>query len=146
MVEQHRVTTEELQASNEELRATTEELETSREELQAANEELLTLNEELREKVMEVSRSHSDLQNLIVSTQIATLFLDRQLRIKRFTPSTQGLFNLLPTDLDRPFQHITHTLRDDRLTADAQQVLATLQPVAREVECTGGAWYLVRLL
>ena len=146
MVEEHRVAAEELQASNEEARAAAEELETSKEELQSANEELQTLNAELRHKVVEVSQAHDDLQNLIVSTQIATLFLDRQLRIKRFTPSTEQIFNLLPTDLNRPLQHITHTLRDHRLVADAQQVLATLHPVSREVQSTTGCWYILRLL
>jgi len=145
-VEEQKSANEELQAINEELRATTEELETSKEELQSVNEELTTLNLELRHKVDEVSQAHDDLQNLIASTQIGTLFLDRQLRIKRYTPSVEGIFNLLPTDLQRPIGHVTHTLAYDQLAADAAQVLQTPQGITREVPSAHGQWYLVQML
>ncbi|HET9220884.1 MAG TPA: CheR family methyltransferase, partial [Roseiflexaceae bacterium] len=108
--EEHKAANEELQAINEELRATTEELETSREELQSINEELTTINQEMRHKVEEVGQSNNDLQNLMASTQIATIFVDRELRIKRYTPSAQAIFNLIPSDINRPLAHITHQL------------------------------------
>src|SRR5712691_11925904 len=95
---------------NEEMRSTTEELETSKEELQSVNEELTTVNHELKSNVEELSRTNSDLQNLMASTDIGTIFLDRQLRIKRFTPSAQSVFNLLPADVGRPISDITHKL------------------------------------
>ena len=145
-VEEQKSANEELQAINEELRAASEELETSKEELQSVNEELTTVNLELRHKVDEVSQAHNDLQNLIASTQIGTLFLDRRLRIKRYTPGVDGIFNLLPTDLNRPIAHVTHTLAYDRLTADAVQVLETSQGITREVRSSGGQWYLVQML
>jgi two-component system CheB/CheR fusion protein len=145
-VEEQKSANEELQAMNEELRAATEELETSKEELQSVNEELTTLNLELHHKVDEVSQAHNDLQNLIASTEIGTMFLDRQLRIKRYTPSVEGLFNLLPTDLNRPLGHVTHTLAYDQLAADAAQVIETRQGVSREVASARGHWYLVQML
>lgn len=97
--EEHKAANEELQALNEEARATSEELETSKEELQAVNEELSTINQELKHKIEEVSLANNDLQNLIAATQIGTLFLDRELRLTRYTPSAEAIFNLLPTDL-----------------------------------------------
>src|SRR5215211_1998994 len=103
---------------NEELRSASEELETSKEELQSVNEELTTVNHELKEKVDEISRSNSDVQNLMSSTDIATLFLDRALRIKRYTPRVQELFNIIPSDAGRPLEHLTHKLDYDRLTED----------------------------
>src|SRR3712207_3864021 len=131
-VEELKASNEELQAINEELRAATEELETSKEELQSVNEELTTVNLELRHKVDEVSQANNDLQNLIASTQIGTLFLDRQLRIKRYTPSVNGIFNLLPTDINRPIEHVTHSLGYDQLAADAARVLETPQGITHE--------------
>lgn len=91
----------ELQAMNEELRSATEELETSREELQSINEELTTVNSELKGKVEELAQANSDLQNLMLATSIATIFLDRDLAVKRFTPQAVELFNLRPADLGR---------------------------------------------
>ena len=142
--EEYKAANEELTAINEELRAAGEELETSKEELQAVNEELQTVNQELKARVDEGSQANNDLQNLIAVTEIATLFLDSELHLTRYTPSVERIFNLIPTDLHRPFAHITHTLRDDRLVADAQEVLATLQPIEREVASTTGQWYLMQ--
>jgi len=143
--EEYKAANEELQAINEELRAASEELETSREELQAVNQELSTVNQELKTRVDEVSQANNDLQNLIAATDIATLFLDRELRLMRYTPSAEGIFNLLPTDLHRPLAHITHTLRDERIAADAAQVVRSLTPIEREVASAEGRWYLLRL-
>ncbi|MFL5800924.1 MAG: PAS domain-containing protein, partial [Roseiflexaceae bacterium] len=145
-VEEHKAANEELQAINEELRAATEELETSKEELQSVNEELTTVNQELKHKVEEVSQSNNDLQNLIASTEIGTIFVDRELNIKRYTPSTQALFNLIPADINRPLGHITHKLNYDQLHADTASVLETLIKIEREVLSQEGRWYLARLL
>ena len=95
---------------NEELRSATEELETSREELQSINEELTTVNQELKSKVDELGHANSDLQNLMAATAIATVFLDRELRITRYTPSAVELFNLIPADLGRPLSDLRHRL------------------------------------
>jgi two-component system CheB/CheR fusion protein len=145
-VEEYKAANEELQAINEELRATTEELETSKEELQSANEELITVNQELKHKVEEVSQSNNDLQNLMASTQIATIFIDRELRIRRYTPSTEAIFNLIPTDINRPLAHITHKIDYAHMSDDVAGVLRTLSRTEREIQSQDGHSYLARLL
>ena len=105
--EELKASNEELQAMNEEMRSATEELETSKEELQSVNEELITVNHELKSNVEDLSRANADLNNLMASTDIGTIFLDRQLRIHRFTPSAQKIFNLHPGRLGRPLSDIT---------------------------------------
>jgi two-component system, chemotaxis family, CheB/CheR fusion protein len=144
--EELRASNEELQAINEELRSATEELETSKEELQSVNEELTTVNQEYREKIDEVGRANSDLQNLMASTDIGTIFLDRALQIKRYTPRAQQLFNITPSDIGRPLEHFTNKLEYGLLTDDAEQVLRTLQTKEREVQSKDGEWYLARLV
>ena len=152
-VEQFEVSTEELKASNEELqaineelRSASEELETSKEELQSLNEELITVNHELKDNIEEVGRVNSDLQNLMSATNIATIFLDRALNIKRFTPPITQIFNMIPTDIGRPLAHVTHNLNYEALPADAEAVLKTLQSQEREItSATGEDVYLVRL-
>lgn len=143
--EEMRSTNEELQSTNEELRSTMEELETSKEELQSINEELVTLNQENRHKVEELSQISSDLQNLIVATDIPTLFLDRALRILRFTPRLGDLFNVRATDRGRPLSDLTHRLKDCDLIATASQVLADLRAVEQEVRDDQGRWYLLQM-
>lgn len=145
-LEELKASNEELQAINEELRSATEELETNKEELQSVNEELTTVNYELKETLDEMSRANSDLQNLMISTNIATIFLDRHLQIKRFTPEAQKLFNIIPSDAGRPLSHLTHMLEYQDLTKDANEVLKTLQTVEREVKSTENHWYIARLL
>ncbi len=142
--EELKASNEELQAMNEELRSATEELETSKEELQSINEELTTVNHELKSNVEELSRANSDLQNLMASTDIATVFLDRQLRIKRFTPRLQEIFNVIAADIDRPLSDITSKLRYPGLSEDAQQVLDTLSKREREVQ-SDGRWFIARI-
>ncbi|HVT26549.1 MAG TPA: CheR family methyltransferase, partial [Lacipirellulaceae bacterium] len=137
---------EELQSANEELRSTLEELETSKEELQSMNEELQTVNQENRHKVEELAQLSSDLQNLMAATDIATLYLDRDLRILRFTPKVSELFSVRLTDRGRPLSDLTHRLGYGDLQADAQQVLKNLVPVEREISDMTGRWYLTRLL
>ncbi len=144
--EELKASNEELQAMNEELRSATEELETGREELQSINEELTTVNQELKSKVDELGRSNNDLQNLMASTDIATIFLDRELRIKRYTPSAVSIFRLIPGDLNRPLSDLTHRLDYADLSGDAAQVLERLTPVEREVRDADGRWFLARVL
>jgi two-component system CheB/CheR fusion protein len=151
-VQQYESSQQELQAANEELRSMneeyksmTEELETSKEELQSVNEELKTVNQELEEKVEQLRKANSDLKNVMASTQIGTLFLDRELRIQRYTPRVEKLFNIRPEDEDRPIGEITHHLDYDRLEADVEDVLDNLQPIEREVRTDEGEWFLVRI-
>ena len=145
-LEELKASNEELQAINEELRSATEELETSKEELQSVNEELTTLNHELKRKVDEISHANSDLQNLMTSTDIGVVFLDRELNIKRFTPRAQDLFNVIPSDIGRPLVHLTHRLDCDYLWEMTQSVLQTLRSVEREVRSRDGRCYLARWL
>ncbi len=145
-VEELKASNEELQAINEELRSTTEELETSKEELQSVNEELTTVNFELKEKVDEISNSNLDLHNLITSTDVSTIFLDRELNIKRFTSPVQSLFNIIPSDVGRPLAHLTHRLAYENLAADAGEVLRTLHPFEREVQSADERWHIARII
>jgi two-component system, chemotaxis family, CheB/CheR fusion protein len=151
-IEEYESSTEELKASNEELqsmneeyRSATEELETSKEELQSVNEELQTVNNELQSKLDEISRSHSDLENLMSATDIATLFLDRELRIRHYTPGMRDLFNIMPGDRGRPIKHLTHSLRYTQFFEDVEAVLRTLVPIEREVQGEEGGWFLLRM-
>jgi two-component system CheB/CheR fusion protein len=143
--EELRASNEELQAINEELRSSTEELETSREELQSVNEELRTVNQELKIKIEELSNSNNDFQNLLNSTDIGTIFLDRSLRVKLFTPSVREVFNLIDADLNRPLADIATKLDFEGLQADVERVLDTLQTVEREFETDKGKWFLMRI-
>jgi two-component system CheB/CheR fusion protein len=143
--EELQASNEELQAMNEEMRSAAEELETSKEELQSVNEELTTVNHELKQKIEEVSRVNNDLQNLMAATDIGTIFLDRQLRIERFTPPVCDVFNLQSGDLGRPIGDITHKLNYDGLLDDAQEVLDRLAPIEHEVVATNGRNLLARI-
>jgi two-component system, chemotaxis family, CheB/CheR fusion protein len=136
---------EELQSANEEQRAATEELETGREEIQSINEELTTINQEHQSTIEELKRTNGDLQNLIESTGIGTIFLDRSMRIRRFTPTTSALFNFVAADQGRLLSDITHRLDYDRLVEDVVGVLESLEPVEREVEAETGETYLLRI-
>ena len=144
--EEMRASNEELQSANEELRSTMEELETGKEELQSINEELQTVNQENRHRVEELAQVSSDLQNLFKATDIATLFLDRNMRILRFTPRVGELFNVRNTDRGRPLADLTHRLGYSGLLDDAQKVLDTLVRIEREVESEDGRWHLIRVL
>jgi two-component system CheB/CheR fusion protein len=144
--EELKASNEELQAINEELRSTTEELETSKEELQSINEELITVNHELKTKVEETGKINDDLHNLIASTDIATVFVDRAMSIKRFTPHATKLFNLIPTDVGRSLLDITHRLDYATLAGDAAEAFQSLRLIEREVRSQEGRWYLARVL
>ncbi len=121
-------TTEELQSSNEELQSSNEELTTSKEELQSMNEELQSLNAELQATVGELSRTSNDMKNLLDSTEIATLFLDDRLNVRRFTPEAAKLVKLIPGDLGRPVTDLAFDIEYPTLQADAREVLRTLAP------------------
>lgn len=138
---------EEYQAINEELQSANEELETSKEELQSVNEELRTVNSELAYRVNELAKANSDLKNLLESTQIATIFLDNDLRVNTFTPSATDIFHLIETDLGRPLAHIAARIVHDEMEEDVRRVLRTLKAVEREVgDPRTGARYLLRVL
>ncbi len=127
------------------MRSAAEELETSKEELQSVNEELTTVNQELKIKIEELRLSNSDFQNLINSTDIATIFLDRSLRLKLTTPRATDVFNVLRSDIGRPLSDITSRLRYDQLESDMKQVLDALQPIDREVQTVDGRWHQMRI-
>jgi len=145
ITEELRASNEELQSINEEYRSTAEELETSKEELQSINEELQTLNNELKLKLDAVSRAHNDLQNLMSSSDVATLFLSANLRINRFTPRLADLFSVTAGDEGRPIADFTHRLEYGELAADAKRVLADLTPAERTIRSQEGRWYLMRM-
>ena len=140
-----RAANEELQSLNEEYRSTAEELETSKEELQSVNEELQTVNTELRIKLEDTARAHSDLENLLSATHIATLFLDRNLCIKRFTPRLTEIFNVKEHDHGRPISDFSHNLEYGDLADHARGVLVNLMPVEYEVKTTAGETLMVRV-
>jgi two-component system, chemotaxis family, CheB/CheR fusion protein len=144
--EELKASNEELQSANEELRSTLEELETSKEELQSINEELQTVNQENRHKVAELAALSTDLQNLMAATDIATLFLDRDLRILRFTPQVSELFNMRQIDRGRPLSDLTSRLGYEALETDSRRVLNRQTPIVREVQDKDGRWYLTRIL
>ena len=132
-IEQLEMGNEELQASNEELMSSNEELQSTNEELQSVNEELYTVNAEYQSKITELTELTNDMDNLLASTDIGTIFLDGQLRIRKFTPQIAESFNLLPNDVGRPIESFAHTLDLPDLGADLRRVLATGERVEREV-------------
>jgi PAS domain S-box-containing protein len=138
---------EEYQSINEELQATNEEMETSKEELQSLNEELSTINAELRGKVEELDQAGSDMENLLASSKIAVIFLDRKLVIKKFSPAMAGILNLIPADIGRPFRHLVGTLDWTGLPDDARTVLDKFVSIERETASVeNGRRYLMRVL
>ena len=143
--EELRSANEEYQSTNEELQSANEELETSREELQSVNEELLTVNNEFQNKIDELSVINDDMMNLLNSSNIATIFLDNALQIKRYTPDATRIFNLIGTDVGRPLGHVTSNLQMENLVERAQKVLETLIPYREAVQTRDGHWYSLRL-
>jgi two-component system CheB/CheR fusion protein len=146
MREEMQTSQEELKSANEELQSTNEELTTSEEELQSMNEELHTVNQELRNRLDEFTRTSNDIKNLLDSTGIATLFLDSNLCVRRFTSETSKVTQLIPGDVGRPISDIASALLYPELAEDARQVLRTLVRVEREIPTPGGNWFAARIL
>ena len=147
VVEELRSANEELHSVNEELQSTNEELETSKEETQSVNEELHTVNSQLQDKVEELDRVNSDLKNLFDSTQIATVFLDRFMVVRSFTPAIASMYSLIPSDVGRPLSDIVSHLSYTGLREDTFHVLKTLQPLERQVgSLDGQIHYILRIL
>jgi two-component system CheB/CheR fusion protein len=144
--EELKSTNEELQSTNEELQSTNEELETSKEEMQSLNEELQTVNAELQGKLEQLARANDDMNNLLNGTDIATVFLDRDLNIKRFTEQTKRIMRLIPSDVGRPIGDLVSKLNYAHLVEDAREVLRTLVFKEAELRSEDGAWFLSRIL
>ncbi|RQQ35783.1 CheR family methyltransferase [Burkholderia stagnalis] len=144
--EELKASNEELQAINEELRSATEELETSKEELQSINEELTTVNAELKSKVEETGKINDDLQNLIAANDIGTIFVERNICIKRYTPRATDVFSIIPSDIGRSLLDITHRLEYDKLPDDAAEAFDSLRLIERELRSNDGRWYLARFV
>jgi two-component system CheB/CheR fusion protein len=144
--EELKSTNEELQSTNEELQSTNEELETAKEELQSTNEELVTVNSELNNKIDEITEVNNEINNLLASTEIGNMFLDRDLRIRRFTPAATKLFNLIPADEGRSIKDITVKMDYDRLWQDAEEVLNSLQVKEMELKSISGEIFAARIM
>ncbi len=144
--EEQRAVNEEALSVNEEYQSTNEELLTSKQELQSLNEELTALNNQLQETLERQRSTSNDLQNILYSTDVATLFLDRDLGIRFFTPATRALFNVIPGDVGRPLADLHSLAADTALPTDARAVLRGLGPIEREVETPGGFWFRRRIL
>ncbi|MFH2060506.1 MAG: CheR family methyltransferase [Pseudomonadota bacterium] len=144
--EELKSTNEEMQSSNEELQSTNEELESSKEELQSLNEELQTVNAELQSKVDELSDVQDDMKNLLNSTEIATIFVDNDMRVRRFTHKATTIVNFIPTDVGRPLKHVVNNLTYDGMITDLDEVLRKLTSKETEVQTTDGKWYRMRIM
>ena len=145
-IEQHEAANEELQASNEELQSANEELQSTNEELQSVNEELYTVNAEYQKKIAELTEVTNDLDNLLASTEVGTIFLDGQLRIRKFTPQVGDTFGLLPHDVGRPIDTFAHKMHYPNLVADLKRVVASAQPIERDLVDPHGKSFFLRLL
>lgn len=144
--EELKSTNEELASTNEELQSTNEELETSKEEMQSLNEELTTVNNELQSKVEELAEANSDIQNLLDSTDIATVFLDENLCIKRYTQKAKDVVKVIQSDVGRPIGDLAVALEDgENIEELSRKVLDNLQETAKEVRSKDGQWYLMRV-
>jgi len=137
---------EELQSMNEELQSTNEELETSKEELQSLNEELLTVNTELQNKVDQLSEVNDDMNNLLNSIEIPTIFVDKNIRIKRYTKETTKLINLIPSDIGRPLKDIVSNVEYENMINDIKEVIDRVIFKEKEVRTKDDKWYLVRII
>jgi two-component system CheB/CheR fusion protein len=144
--EERQAANEELQSTNEELKSANEELTTSKEESQSMNEELQTINSELQSKLDDLAVAQSDMQNLLNSTDIATLFLDKDLNVRRFTEQIKRVINMRDADIGRPLSDITGSLNYPAMIEDAEQTLRTLAFSEKEISTTDGHWFKVRIM
>ncbi len=144
--EEQKAINEEALSSNEEYQSTNEELLTSKEELQSLNEELTALNSQLQETLERQRTTSNDLQNVLYSTDLATLFLDVELKIRFFTPATRSLFSVIPSDVGRPLADLNSLATDSALSGDAREVMKSLTPIEREIQVQNGTWFIRRVL
>jgi two-component system CheB/CheR fusion protein len=144
--EELKSTNEELQSTNEELQSTNEELTTSKEEMQSLNEELQTVNNELQNKVADFSRANNDMKNLLNSTEIGTLFLDKELNIRRFTDPITEIFKIRNSDIGRPFTDLVTDLKYPEIGTNALQVIKNLTSIETEVETIDGRWFSIKII
>jgi two-component system CheB/CheR fusion protein len=144
--EELKSTNEELQSSNEELQSTNEELESSKEELQSLNEELQTVNSELQSKVEELSEARDDINNLLSSTEIGIVFVDNELKIKRYSQQACRIISLIDSDVGRPLAHQSTQIQDLDLTQEVRDVLDRLIPVEKEIRTVEDSWYILRIM
>lgn len=145
-IEEMETTNEELQATNEELVASNEELQSTNEELHSVNEELYTVNAEHQRKITELTELTDDMDNLLRSTEIGTIFLDRALRIRKFTPQIYHAFQILPQDVGRSIEAFSHNILHDTLLQDVERVMTTETSFEKDVQDRHGKWYLLRIL
>ena len=145
-IEELDTSNEDLQATNEELLASNEELQSTNEELQSVNEELYTVNSEYQSKIQELTQLNNDMDNLLRGAQIATLFLDREGKIRKFTPTASELLGVLNHDVGRPLEHLSLEMNDDKIVADVKAVASSGQQREREIQKKDGRWFLMRVL
>ena len=144
--EEHMAINEEALSVNEEYQSTNEELLASKEELQSLNEELNALNSQLQETLERQRTTADDLQNVLYSTKVATIFLDARFNIRFFTPATRALFNVIPSDVGRPLTDLKSLAADDALLDDAQTVFRGQTPFEREIQGQSGHWFVRRIM
>lgn len=144
--EEMQTSVEELKSTNEELQSTNEELTSSKEEMQSMNEELQTVNHELQAKISELTRTSDDMKNLLNSTDIAILFLDDALNVRRFTNQMASIFKLIPGDAGRPITDIVSTLDYADLADDAHEVLRTLAIQQKQISARDGRWFMICIM
>lgn len=145
MIEELETSNEEMQATNEELLASNEELQSTNEELQSLNEELHTVNAELQEKNMQLMELNSDIENLMKNIKIGTIFLDKDFKIRKYTPSIRDHFQLRQEDIGRPISHFSGTMGGKDIIKLSKEVLRTLQPYKKEVKNTTGNWFMMQI-
>jgi two-component system CheB/CheR fusion protein len=137
---------EAMKLSNEELQTANEELTTSKEEAQSMNEELQTINNELQTRLDDLALAQSDMQNLLNSTDIATLFLDNEVNVRRYTEQAVPIFHLRESDVGRPLSDLANTLDYPQLLDDVKETLRSLTPCTKSVSSTDGRWFSVRIM
>ena len=145
-IEELETSNEELQATNEELIASNEELQSTNEELQSVNEELYTVNAEYQNKIEELSEANNDLKNFLNNTDIGMVFLDKDFKIRKYTPAVTEVINIMEMDVGRPIEHITRNIEGSGFMEDVRSVLINLVPVEKEISTKKGKWYLMRIL
>ncbi len=145
-IEELETSNEELQATNEELIASNEELQSTNEELQSVNEELYTVNAEYQNKIEELSEANNDVKNFLNNTDIGMVFLDKEFKIRKYTPAVTEVINIMEMDVGRPIEHITRNIEGQEFMDDINRVLMSLVPVEKEIVSKTGKWFLMRIL